>query len=386
MTLGLTHTMQGGNAPADWPRLTAPEVAAVLAHWDLRDDAPRLRWHSPRPLSTAAIVDGAERAWFIKRHPAAVRTAMQLTEEHGFMRHLRAQGAAVCRVLSAPDGQSAWTLGAWTYEVHALARGLDLYRDAASWTPFTHAGHADAAGRALAHLHAAATGYAAPPRSTELLVSNDHIIGLPQPLAGVHGCLGRRPALRAYLAGKDWEPALTQALEPHHAAYFALAPRLARLWTHNDLHASNLLWSDASPSASVTTIFDFGLCDQTTAAFDLATAIERNAIPWLAIQAGRSEPARLDLVTGLLAGYLRERRPDAVERAAVAAVLPIVHIGYALTEIDYFHGITHRDRDADLAYEAFLLGHCAWFLTDEGRALSAHVRGELARLAGETES
>ena len=384
MTLGLAHTMQGGSGPADWPQLTAPEVAAVLARWGLRDDAPRLRWHSPRPLSSAVIVDAAERVLFIKRHAVAVRTAPQLAEEHGFMRHLRAQGAAVSRVIAAADGQTAQTLGAWTYEVHALGLGLDLYRDAASWTPFTCAAHAEAAGRALARLHTASRGYTAAPRATELLVSNDRIIDSPQPLASVHACFERRPALREYFAGRPWETEFTQALAPHHAAYAAIAPQLARLWTHNDLHASNLLWSDSGASATVTTIFDFGLCDETTAAYDLATAIERNAVPWLAVQAGQAAAARLDLVTGLLSGYLAERPLAAVERAAVTAVLPIVHIGYALTEIDYLAGITHSRQDADLAYEAFLLGHCAWFLTPPGRAMLAHVRGELARLCGET--
>jgi Ser/Thr protein kinase RdoA (MazF antagonist) len=384
MTLGLAHTMQGGSGPADWPRLTAPEVTAVLAHWGLRDDAPRLRWHSPRPLSSAAIVEGAEHALFIKRHAVAVRTAPQLAEEHGFMQHLREQGAAVSQVIAAPDGRTAQTLGGWTYEVHALGLGLDLYRDAPSWTPFTRAAHAEAAGRALGRLHAASRGYAAPPRATELLVSNDRIIDSPQPLASMHACLERRAALHEYFAGRPWETEVTQALAPHHAAYAAISPRLARLWTHNDLHASNLLWSDSGASATVTTIFDFGLCDETTAAYDLATAIERNAVPWLAVQAGQAAAARFDLVTGLLTGYLAERPLAAVERAAVAAVLPIVHIGYALTEVDYFQGITHSSQDADLAYEAFLLGHCAWFLTPPGRALLAHVRGELARLPGAT--
>jgi len=384
MTLGLAHTMQGGSGPADWPRLTVPEVTAVLAHWGLRHDAPRLRWHSPRPLSSAAIVEGAEQALFIKRHAVAVRTAPQLAEEHGFMQHLREQGAAVSRVIAAADGQTAQTLAGWTYEVHALGCGLDLYRDAASWTPFTRAAHAEAAGRALGRLHAASRGYAAPPRATELLVSNDRIIDSPQPLASVRARLVRRPALRAYFAGRPWETQLAQALAPHHSAYLAIAPRLARLWTHNDLHASNLLWSDAGASATVTTIFDFGLCDQTTAVYDLATAIERNAVPWLAVQAGVAAPARLDLVTGLLTGYLAERSLDADERAALTAVLPIVHLGYALTEIDYFQGITHSRQDADLAYEAFLLGHCDWFLMPPGRALLAHVRGELARLPGAT--
>ena len=58
------------------------------------------------------------------------------------------------------------------------------------------------------------------------------------------------------------------------------APGLAPLWTHNDWHASNLLWSSREPHAEVASILDFGLSDRTSAVYDLATAIERNTIPW----------------------------------------------------------------------------------------------------------
>ncbi|HMD75021.1 MAG TPA: hypothetical protein VKG05_14260, partial [Steroidobacteraceae bacterium] len=69
----------------------------------------------------------------------------------------------------------------------------------------------------------------------------------------------------------------------------------------------------------------------------------------------------------------------AIERAALPAILPIVHLGFALTEIDYFHGITHSPENADLAYRGFLLGHCEWFLQPEGRALLDHVSRRLQR-------
>ncbi len=81
----------------------------------------------------------------------------------------------------------------------------------------------------------------------------------------------------------------------------------------------------------------------------------------------------MQLVTGLLEGYLGARRLSASERAALPAILPIVHLGFALTEIDYFHGITHSPDNADLAYREFLLGHCGWFLQPTGRELLAHL-------------
>jgi hypothetical protein len=64
----------------------------------------------------------------------------------------------------------------------------------------------------------------------------------------------------------------------------------------------------------------------------------------------------------------------------LVAILPLVHVGYALTEIDYFHGTTHSAENANLAYHGFLLGHCAWFETAQGRALLDHVQRELQEL------
>jgi Ser/Thr protein kinase RdoA (MazF antagonist) len=131
----------------------------------------------------------------------------------------------------------------------------------------------------------------------------------------------------------------------------------------------------------VSTVLDFGLCDRTTPMVDLATAIERNTIPWLDIHEGLPGRADHGLVTGLLRGYLAEAPVGARERAALPALLPLVHVGYALTEIEYFHGITRSDANADLAYDAFLIGHCRWFTGEAGVALLEHLRCELERLA-----
>ena len=379
MTVAAVHSMRSGPAPADWPALTLDEVRDVLIQTGIAHSHARLLWHSPRPLSAAAIVDLPGQRLFVKRHHQSVRTAAQLREEHDFIAHLRAHGAPVSRVIEAPSGESAITYGGWTYETHELGAGMDLYRDAVSWSPFTSRSHAVAAGRALGELHGAARDYAAPARATHLLVSNDALIRAADPPAQLRATLAQRPALSEYLQPYHWQSDLANAIAPFHEAYLALAPQLEPLWTHNDWHASNLLWSDSSAAASVQSVLDFGLSDRTTAVYDLATAIERNTIPWLEIHEGLPGAADLPLVSALLDGYLDARCLTAIERAALPAILPIVHLGFALTEIDYFHGITHSPENADLAYRGFLLGHCEWFLQPEGRALLDHVSRRLQR-------
>jgi len=381
MSVATVHSMRVDQAPPDWPRLDAEELRALLEHWGLGSGEARLIWHSPRPLSAAAIVALTDRRLFVKRHHRAVRTVVELQEEHRFIEHLQTHGAPVCGVLPAADGATAVELGDWTYEMHGVGAGTDLYRDAVSWSPFVSADHAIAAGRALGLLHVSSQGFDAPSRSAALLVSNDRIIRSAEPLRVVQHLISRRAALRDYFEGRDWRPGIAGAIAPFHDRFLDVLPHLQSLWTHNDWHASNLLWSDPSAGATVQTVLDFGLSDRTTAVYDLATAIERNTIPWLDIHQGAAAAADLAQVSGLLNGYLGARPLSAEERAALVAVLPLVHVGYALTEIDYFHGTTRSAANADLAYHGYLLGHCAWFESVQGRALLDHVRRELQELA-----
>ena len=143
---------------------------------------------------------------------------------------------------------------------------------------------------------------------------------------------------------------------------------LPRLWTHGDWHASNLFWSNADDDAEVTAILDFGLCAPTSALYDLATAIERNAIAWLELERGM-QAVFPETARALVAGYAEVLPLDPAQRALLADLLPLVHIDFALSEIDYFHGILGSLEQADLAGEGFLLGHAAWFEGAPGRML-----------------
>jgi len=101
---------------------------------------------------------------------------------------------------------------------------------------------------------------------------------------------------------------------------------------------------------------------------DLATAIERNAIAWL--DAGGDGPvAHADIALALLAGYRQVRPLEAAQVHLLADLLPVVHLDFALSEVEYFQGVTGSPANADVAYHTFLLGHADWFASRPGRAL-----------------
>lgn len=164
-----SHRVQGLNndeVAADWPPISAADIAWLRQRYPQLDSGSQPRWHSPRPLSAAAIVDGTRDAVFIKRHHHSVRSAACLEEEHHFIAHLAAAGVPVVQVLAAADGRTALEQGEWTFELHAVGVGEDLYRDAVSWSLLTDVAQAREAGRMLAQLHRAAASYHAPDRKS----------------------------------------------------------------------------------------------------------------------------------------------------------------------------------------------------------------------------
>src|SRR6266487_4820851 len=130
-----THGMGKTLAEPDWPPLTGEEVSAVLARYGRPGGAVAIRWRSPRPMSAAALASLRGEEVFVKRHHVLVRSPAQLAAEHAFAAHLRALSVAVPAVLRLPDGTTTVRSGDYVYEVHDRAEGIDLYRDAVSWSP-----------------------------------------------------------------------------------------------------------------------------------------------------------------------------------------------------------------------------------------------------------
>ncbi|BBH23278.1 aminoglycoside phosphotransferase [Paenibacillus baekrokdamisoli] len=354
----------------DWAPITLEETNRLLRRYPGLGEASALAWHSPRPFSSATIAITAAERVFIKRHHHSVRDAEGLIEEHRFIGHLRSQGIPTSEVVVGLDGLTAYEMDEWTYEVHHLSKGTDLYRDAISWSPFLEEAHAYAAGEALARLHLAAKSFDAPARAVRALVSSFSIFASANPLEEIAVYIAKRGALSDYLKNRSWERDVETIFLPLHARLAPMLGDLRPMWTHNDWHASNLLWSDRDGASGVESILDFGLADRTNAVYDLATAIERNTIEWLDMDDnGRDDLVHYEQLEALLVGYESVRPLSDVESAALVAMLPLVHAEFALSEIDYFAGIVRSVNNADLAYDSFLVGHAKWFEGRMGRDL-----------------
>ncbi len=356
----MAHGLGLDQVPPDWPPLTLAELSPVLARFPEIGAAQAVTWHSARPFAASAVVRGGSASVFVKRHDPRVRDVADLAEEHAFIAHLRRGGVAVPAVLAAEsDGATAVAGPAGVYEVHALAEGEDRYRDAHSWTPLRSAEDAAALGYALGRLHVAAEGFEAPARRSFLLVAGDALLRAPDLVAGFEVLLAAAVLLRNALQARPWRADFAEVLVPWHEGLWSDLAELEPLWVHGDFHASNLFWNGGRVSA----ILDFGLCNRASAAYDLATAIERNAVAWLEPSAGQGRP---ELARSILLGYdgARPRAPS--ERALLRHLLPIVHVDFALSELGYFHGVTRSAANAEAAYTDFLLGHAKWFASPEG--------------------
>jgi Ser/Thr protein kinase RdoA (MazF antagonist) len=368
--------MDGTLVPPDWPPITLDEVRALLSQFPALGRPERILTVSPRPFSAAGVVATSESTVFIKRHHHSVRDREGLLEEHRFLAHLLAHGAPVPRVHASIAGETAIALGDSFYEVHETPAGIDLYDDAVSWTPFRSVAHAHSAGQALARLHLAARHFAAPPRKPRPLVASFTIFAALDPIAAMARYLAARPSLARHAAIRVCAAQAIELLTPFHAELAPLLPVLAPLWTHNDLHASNLFWSDDSANARATAIIDFGLADRTNAVHDLAHAIERNIVEWLALAQDAKQPSavHLDHLQALLDGYESIRPLSAEEAAALVPMTALCHAEFALSEADYFLGVLHSEEKAVMAYDGWLVGHAQWFDSTAGRNLLDALR------------
>lgn len=367
MSMGLEPTKP------DWPPLMQAEAISVLEHFPEAGSLQDLLWHSPRPFSAASTLRTDRGEFFLKRHHRTVRDAAGLEEEHAFIAHLRGKGLPVARVLRTRTGTSALSAGEWTYELHGRMPGLDLYRDALSWTPFRAPGHAFAAGAMLARLHLASEGFSAPARKVQPLISSASIVSARDPVTALAGFVAARPGLEQALAHWPVADALLARLTSAPMRQLSAALRaLPPLWTHGDWHASNLLWSDGGDVAGV---MDFGLSDRTTAIFDLATAIERGGIEWLALEKGR-EAIDFAGIAALLEGYSSLRPLSAPEKEILPLLLPVAHVDFALSEADYFWRITRSPENTGLALVDYLTGHMEWFEGSDGQALLEFISAE----------
>jgi Ser/Thr protein kinase RdoA (MazF antagonist) len=371
--MAIAHGLDGRLVEPDWPSLTLAEVRALLAAFPGRGEPIEILSVSPRPFSAASVVATGSGRVFIKRHHRAVRDREGLLEEHCFMNHLREHGAPVPRVFESSSGETAIAGGQWTFEVHEALAGVDIYEEALSWTPFRSSAHARSAGEALARLHLASQGFDAPLRKTQPLVAGFTIFAADDSSTAMERYMTARPALAEDAVARHGCDEALELLAPFHAQLRPLLSALKPLWTHNDPHASNFLWSDASDKARAVGVIDFGLADRTNAVHDLAQAIERNIVEWLDLieDSARGENVRvhIDHLEVMLDGYESVRPLNDAEAAALAPMTALCHAEFALSEADYFLGVLHSKEKARLASIDYLVGHARWFRGMGGQKL-----------------
>jgi len=320
-------------------------------------------------MSAAGLVRCGAEMVFVKRHHARVRSAAQLRAEHAFAAWLRSHDQPLPRALSTTAGDTVFRRGSYRYEVSTVAGGVDLYRDAVSWSPYLSPVHASAAGAALARLHLAALGCPLPARPPAVLMNSCAVLCAPDPVLAVTALIAGRPGVAAYLDGRPWR----EEVLPSLVRAAPLARALPPSWGHGDWHPSNLTWTSAGADAGVAGVFDTGLANLTFAVHDLAIALERSVVGWLDLAETSRFVADYPAAAALLGGYQSVRRLGPAELAALPVILPVAQVEYAISEIEYFTDVVPSPDNAELAYE-FLVGHPRWFASAGGQEFLARLR------------
>lgn len=360
--------LESGYNSCVWPALTRADVATLLPHWGMHPANDPILWHSQRPFSASAIIalqDGQH--IFLKRHGRALRSARTVTEEHRFAQHLAAQGLAVCAPLPMEDGTTAKAEGHYVYEAFPLFTEHDAYRGLESWRPYKSTPQADSSGRLLAQLHHASAGYDAPPRHNPPLTSIRHPLLGPSLDDTLLPWAAQQKGLTSLYSLEDVRSDVLPLLEPFHQALRPLLPHDRPLWGHGDWHGANLLWQNEGQDLTAVRIFDFGMCDQTSAAFDLAVAIERSFISWLAPDG--SPTVHEEQLRAFLHAYDAQRPRSLIERHLTARWLPLCHVTFALSETAYYGHTLHNQAAAEISWRDYLIGHAEWFHSPTGRTL-----------------
>ena len=150
------------------------------------------------------------------------------------------------------------------------------------------------------------------------------------------------------MAPRPWRDDFTRHLLPAINRACSPGRRLPRQWGHGDGHPSNLSWTSAGPDAQVAGIFDLGLANRTFAVHDLAIAIERSTVAWLDLAEFGQASADLAAMDALLDGYESVRPLSPAEACALPEILPVAHVEFALSEVEYFADVTGSTANASL--------------------------------------
>ena len=377
ITHDLGHGMGSDWENKDWLHMTVPELHRLQSYYPCLQGSVKILWYSPRPFSSAVLIEVVQalastgqtnlHPYFIKRSHRSFRRAQDILQEHAVLQHLASKNIPVATLISSNCGQTALELGDWTYEVYEKAAGFDLYVDQQSWTPFFYTEHAAKVGSLLAKLHTAMQDFPElHGRSTRYLVSNQQLLESENIVTAIQQRIDNSPELNRYFADKNLDAVFLERIFQTHRKIKHVLQQATKIWTHNDLHASNLFWSTQSADANITAVIDFGLSDRNSALYDLAITIERNFIDWLALEHTSQISIDEAGLSAFLQAYCAEIHSQQ-DFSILPELLKIVHLDFAFSELEYFVGITQNLKHADAAYYDWIVGHVNWFFTEQGQ-------------------
>ncbi len=351
--------------------MTVDEITALLRLYPEAGSLQEILAVSERPYSAASLVRTNQQDLFVKKRSTRWRTVADLQREHKLIDHLVRKGFPTPAVLRTADGETVVCTDEWLYEAHYRAEGEDTYRESHSWQPFASVAHARSAGATLARFHAAVGDChirtarpVAPMLAQFALAFNADLIEAVEKLAA------QLPALQRFLQERSWRAEIEQVYAPFYSRVHQQLACLPRCCTHGDWHANNLFFADNEVSA----VIDFHLSDYGCRIYDLAVAIDRNAVLWLDILAGGSNGVRYDILAALLDGYLEAGSLTKMEREILPDLLAIHQLDLALTNIAYYEGVEGDRSRAVWAYEAYLLEHTRRYAASWGDKLRKWLR------------
>jgi Ser/Thr protein kinase RdoA (MazF antagonist) len=351
--------------------MTVDELQRLLSLYPQVGSLQEILTVSERPYSAASLVRTDQQELFVKKRSSRWRTGADLQREHTLITHLTDKGFPTPAVLQTADGQTVVSADEWLYEVHCRAQGEDVYRGNHSWQPFASVAHARSAGATMATFHQAVSDLPiGEPRPIAPMLAQFELARNADLIDAITGLAAQLPALEHFLQGRPWRREIEQAYAPFYGRVHQQLNLLPRCCTHGDWHANNLFFTDNHVSA----VIDFHLADFGYRVYDLAVALDRNAVLWLDILAGDTDAVRYDILSAFIAGYLEVGSLTDAERAILPDLLAIHQLDLALTNIAYYEGVEGDRARANWAYETYLLQHTRCYATPWGDQLRKRLQ------------
>jgi len=356
--------------------MSEEELTAVLKRYPDAGLFRRRISNSGRPYSAGTLMETTEGRFFLKKQSRGFRRREDILWRHTVIDHLVRRGFPTPPLLANDEGSSLTELGQAHYELFAAAPGEDRYRELHSWMPFDRVAHARAAGEMLAQFHAVtqdfplagATPLGHSPGTSmsarfDLAFAPDIIVALGERIAA-------SPTLSQFFSQRRWKEELSLVYPQLHRDVYPYLAGIEPAVTHGDWHANNMFYH----GDGVASVIDFHLADVSFRAYDIAVALDRNAIQWLDILAGDTDAVRFDVLECLLRGYTAVSPLSLHEAELLTALLPIHQLDLALSNVEYYLAQEGKPERAEWAYSVYLRDHARYFLTSPGKRVLAFVR------------